>query len=106
VDAPAEHIVGAHREHAKPGVLDRIAIRATFHWIERGEFDPTIHVAQLLLQDRHDPIHKAVGWMLREVGKRDRPVEEVFLRRHDRTRSRVMLRYALEHFPRSDGRRI
>lgn len=110
VDTSAEHIVGAHLDPSQVGVLERlarspslwerrIAIIATFHWIKRGVFEPTLHVARLLLQDRHDLIHKAVGWMLREVGKRDRSCEDGFLRQHYRTMPRVMLRYALEHYP-------
>ena len=54
----------------------RIAIIATFHYIKHGEFDDTLRIARLLRDDPHDLIHKAVGWMLREVGKRNRAVEE------------------------------
>jgi 3-methyladenine DNA glycosylase AlkD len=110
VDSSAEHIVGAHLDPARLDVLERlarsaslwerrIAIIATLHWIKRGIFEPALHLAELLLHDRHDLIHKAVGWMLREVGERDRPREDAFLRRHYRTMPRVMLRYALEHYP-------
>jgi 3-methyladenine DNA glycosylase AlkD len=110
VDSSAEHIVGAHLDPARLDVLERlarsaslwerrIAVIATLHWIKRGIFEPALHLAELLLHDRHDLIHKAVGWMLREVGERDRPREDAFLRRHYRTMPRVMLRYALEHYP-------
>lgn len=110
VDSSAPHVVGAHLENRDRGVLDelarseslwerRIAILATLHFIRRGDFATTLHVAELLLHDPHDLIHKAVGWMLREVGNRDRAAEEVFLRRHCRTMPRTMLRYAIEKFP-------
>ena len=110
VDSSAEHIVGAHvtpgdisllQRLARSGSLweRRIAILATFHWIRRGVFDPTLRIAEMLLHDRHDLIHKAAGWMLREVGKRDQEREEEFLRVHAATMPRTMLRYAIERFP-------
>jgi 3-methyladenine DNA glycosylase AlkD len=110
VDASAEHIVGAHLEERDRTVLERlarsdllwerrIAVLATFRYLKRGDFASTLHIAGMLLGDGHDLIHKAVGWMLREVGKRDQATAEAFLRRHYRVMPRTMLRYAIERFP-------
>lgn len=77
----------------------RIAIMATFHFIRKGEFAETLRVADLLLEDKEDLIHKAVGWMLREIGERELAVEEVFLLSRYKTMPRTMLRYAIEKFP-------
>jgi 3-methyladenine DNA glycosylase AlkD len=77
----------------------RIAIMATFHFIRKGEFAETLRVADLLLQDKEDLIHKAVGWMLREIGERELAVEEEFLLSRYKTMPRTMLRYAIEKFP-------
>ena len=110
VDCSAGPIVGAHlyggnraplHRLAKSALVweRRIAIIATFYYIKRGEFDDTLRVARVLLDDRHDLIHKAAGWMLREVGNRNRFVEEVFLQRHAKAMPRTMLRYAIERFP-------
>jgi 3-methyladenine DNA glycosylase AlkD len=110
VDASAEHIVGAHlyagrrvplrRLARSPSVWERrIAMLATFHHIKRRRFAVPLRVAGWLLDDRHDLIHKAAGWMLREIGKRDRAAEERFLARHAAHMPRTMLRYAVERFP-------
>jgi 3-methyladenine DNA glycosylase AlkD len=77
----------------------RISILATFHFIRHNDFDDTLRIAETLLADRHDLIHKAVGWMLREVGKRDQAALERFLQEHSPTMPRTMLRYAIERFP-------
>ncbi|MGA7828813.1 MAG: DNA alkylation repair protein [Geobacteraceae bacterium] len=109
VDVSAEHIVGAHlrnrtrlplRKLAASSLLweRRIAIIATFHYIKRGEFAETLAIAELLLRDREDLINKAVGWMLREVGKRDQSAEIGFLTKHYKVMPRTMLRYAIERF--------
>ena len=81
----------------------RIAIIATFAFIKKNQFKETFQIAEQLLQDKHDLIRKAVGWMLREVGKRDQKAEEEFLRRYYRKMPRTMLRYAIERF--SDDKR-
>ncbi|NTU90441.1 MAG: DNA alkylation repair protein [Chlorobiaceae bacterium] len=76
----------------------RIAIVSTFHFIRQSEFDDTLSICGMLLGDSEELIHKACGWMLREVGKRDRAVLEAFLERNYRQMPRVMLRYAIERF--------
>jgi 3-methyladenine DNA glycosylase AlkD len=83
----------------------RIAMIATFDGISRGEFDETFRIAALLLHDDHDLIHKAVGWSLREVGKRDGAAERAFLQGRYKTMPRTMLRYAIERFPEGERRR-
>ncbi|WP_281560196.1 DNA alkylation repair protein [Thalassomonas sp. RHCl1] len=77
----------------------RIAIIATLHFIKYQQYQPTLAIAEILLSDDHDLIHKAVGWMLRELGKRDLPLEQKFLQQHYQKMSRTMLRYSIEKFP-------
>ena len=116
VDSSAAYIVGAYllKRNKKPlyalvksGDLweRRIAIMASFHFIKRDEFDDSLKIAKLLLHDKEDLIHKAVGWMLREIGKRHLPSEEDFLRKQYRNMPRTMLRYAIERFPEAKRRR-
>lgn len=109
VDSSAPYIVGPWLIDRNRSVLDRlagsslvwdrrIAVMATFAFIRAGDFDWTFRLADRLLRDPHDLVHKAVGWMLREVGNRDRAAEEEFLASRYRMMPRVMLRYAIEKF--------
>src|SRR5262245_62175692 len=115
VDASAEHILGGWLEDRSLAPLRswaasknlwvrRMSILATFRFIKKGRFHPTLDVARRLLDDREDLIHKAVGWMLREVGKRDKPTLIAFLERHARRMPRTTLRYAIERFPERERR--
>ena len=110
VDPSAEHIVGAWLNDQSRSLLyrmaraqslweRRIAVMATFHYIKQGHFTDTLRICQLLLNDREDLIHKASGWMLREVAKRDPATAEAFLGAHYHAMPRTMLRYAIEKFP-------
>ncbi len=77
----------------------RISILATFAFIKQNDFYDSLKIASVLLADDHDLIHKAVGWMLREIGKRDLYIEEQFLKSRYKKMPRTMLRYAIERFP-------
>lgn len=113
VDSSAEHIVGAYlfSKDRKPiyrlirskRLWDRrIGVMSTFYFVKREDFSGTLLIAEMLLHDREDLIHKAVGWMLREVGKRDRNGEEKFLVKHYKEMPRTMLRYAIEKLPKGE----
>lgn len=114
VDLSAPQIVGGYLQDRSRKPLNRLAksaslwerrisILATFYFIREGDFADTIRIAEKLLGDNEDLIHKAVGWMLREVGKRDVVVLEEFLGKHCRVMPRTMLRYAIERLP--EGKR-
>ena len=111
VDTSAPYIVGdyllEHHENrellyklAKSNDLweRRVSILATFAFIKNSDFKDALAISQILVDDSHDLIHKAVGWMLREIGKKDQSVEEKFLNKHAATMPRTMLRYAIEKF--------
>jgi 3-methyladenine DNA glycosylase AlkD len=114
VDSSAEYILGEYlydrpRDQlarlAKSGIVwqRRIAMLSTFAFIKRGDATTTLEVAEVLLDDQHDLIQKAVGWMLREVGKRvDRGLLVAFIETHAKRMSRVTLSYATEHFEHTD----
>lgn len=118
VDSSAAQIVGAHLLPEKParvravltplaksGVLwdRRIAIIATYAFIRAGKHQVTFEIAEMLLTDEHDLMHKAVGWMLREVGKRvGADILRGFLKKHAASMPRTCLRYAIEHFEPSE----
>ncbi len=116
VDLSAPNIVGAYlmERSRKPLYVlarsrdlwkRRIAVLSTFSFIRQNEFSDTLRISGMLIADNHDLIHKAVGWMLREVGKRDLSREEKFLQRHYKAMPRTMLRYAIERFPEAKRRK-
>jgi 3-methyladenine DNA glycosylase AlkD len=111
VDTSAPNIVGEHLVDKDRKILiklaksknlweKRIAVLSTFAFIRRDQYTEALYIAEILLQDKHDLIHKAVGWMLREVGKRSLNVEETFLKKHYKHMPRTALRYAIERMPR------
>jgi len=110
VDLTAPNIVGTYLLDKSRDILyrlaksknlweRRIAILATYTFIKQGEYQDTLKISEILLKDKHDLIHKAVGWMLRELGKRvDQAIEEKFLKKYYKSMPRTMLRYAIEKF--------
>jgi len=109
VDVSAPNIVGDYLLNKDKSILyklakskniweKRIAIMATFSFIRNNGFDATLKISEILLEDEHDLIHKAVGWMLRELGKRNQAIEEKFLKKYYKKMPRTMLRYAIERF--------
>lgn len=109
VDLTAYRIVGTYLMDKERSLLyslsesrnlweQRISIVSTWIYIRKGEFGDTLRLADILLQHKHDLIQKAVGWMLREIGKRDKKVLIDFLEPRYRNMPRTMLRYAIEKF--------
>ena len=110
VDLSAPKIVGAYLLSKDKKILyrlassknlweKRISIISTMTFIRNNQYKDTLKLAGILMKDKHDLIHKAVGWMLREVGKKSLKDEEVFLKKHYKKMPRTMLRYAIEIFP-------
>lgn len=110
VDSSAHKIVGPHLEDRDRSILytlaessmlweRRIAMMSTYYFIHQDDYMDALQIAEILLHDEEDLIHKVVGWMLRELGKRNYDLEDSFLEKHYRTMPRTMLRYAIEKFP-------
>ena len=110
VDSSAHHIVGdflmdkskdpIYRLATSKNLWERrIAILSTFHFIKHNNYSETLKISKILLTDEQDLIQKAVGWMLREIGKRDIFILEIFLKNYYKRMPRTMLRYAIEKFP-------
>ncbi|MCW3997980.1 MAG: DNA alkylation repair protein [Candidatus Bathyarchaeota archaeon] len=109
VDLSAPKIVGDYLSNKDKSILfkmaksnnlweRRIGILSTFAFIRKNNFEDALSISKLLLHDKHDLIHKAVGWMLREIGKKDQEIEEQFLKKYYMQMPRTMLRYAIEKF--------
>ncbi|OGG03543.1 DNA alkylation repair protein [Candidatus Gottesmanbacteria bacterium RBG_16_37_8] len=109
VDLSAEKILGDYLMDKDKSIIykltesaniweRRISILTTFQFIKNKKYDDTLKISEILLKDKHDLIHKAVGWMLREIGKRDQKIEEIFLQKYYKIMPRTMLRYAIERF--------
>lgn len=109
VDLSAEKIIGSYLLNKNKNILyklaksknlweRRIAILSTYYFIKNNKLEETFKISEMLLKDKHDLIHKAAGWMLREAGKRNQKEEEKFLKKYRRQMPRTMLRYAIERF--------
>ncbi len=118
VDSSAEHIAGAwlaEIDNKEPlynlAASDscwerRISIISTFYFIKHKDFSDSLKISRMLLDDREDLVQKAVGWMLREIGKRDIDIEREFIKKHCKKMPRTMLRYAIERFPKEERQKI
>ncbi|MFA4953510.1 MAG: DNA alkylation repair protein [Candidatus Pacearchaeota archaeon] len=116
VDLSAPNIVGEFLQKEDTGILRelakskniwerRIAIISTYSFIRKRSFGEALIISDILLKDEHDLIHKAVGWMLREIGKRNKNVLEIFLQQRHKEMPRTMLRYAIEKFPEEERKK-
>lgn len=117
VDLTADKIVGVYLIDKDKKILyklvkskdlweRRISIIATYHFIKNKKFSDTLKISELLLKDNHDLIHKSVGWMLREIGNRDKKTELTFLKKFYKKMPRTMLRYAIEKFPEKERKKF
>ena len=117
VDCSAHLIVGPHLQNSSCDILvklarssslweRRIAIIATYHYIKLEQYAQTLRLAELLLNDKEDLIHKAVGWMLREISNRDKSAELDFLHKFYKYMPRTMLRYSIEKFPEAERKQF
>lgn len=117
VDTSAEYVIGRYSEKTGFGLLQklagsknlwekRMAIVSTFYFIKKNNFAPTLKITEFLMKDNHDLIHKACGWMIREVGKKNLAIEKKFLEKHIKKMPRTMLRYAIERFPEPERKRF
>lgn len=110
VDSSAYNIIGAHIIDKDKSILfelansnnlwhRRISIISTLYFIRKNQFDTTLKIAKILLHDKEDLIHKAVGWMIREISKKDFEVSINFIEKYYKIMPRTMLRYAIEKYP-------
>lgn len=117
VDASARNVVGEYLYTRPRAILyklaasknlweRRIAIISTFAFIKKNDFTDTLKISEILFKDKEDLMHKAVGWMLREVGKMDRQTLDKFLRTHYQNMPRTALRYAIEHYPETERQKF
>ena len=116
VDSSAPHILGAYLYEKDKSLLydfaksnnlwkQRIAILSTFYFIKRNDFNDALKISEILINHEHHLIHKAVGWMLREIGKRNKKVEDEFLKKYYKKMPRTMLRYAIEKYPENERKK-